>query len=87
MQNDHKPDLSVLREVLPPYVSRAFPKFTELIGFSPRTMANKDSVGDGPPKKIMIGNRIHYERESLITWLESQSRIIEPKPRKSAIGS
>jgi hypothetical protein len=27
-------------------------------------------------KKIMLGNTIAYERESLITWLESRSKIV-----------
>lgn len=70
------PDLSALRKELPPYVTRTFKRFRELTGYSPRTVANLDSLGQGPAKRIMLGNVVAYERESLVDWLESRSRVI-----------
>ena len=71
-----KADLSVLSELLPPLVQRTHPRFKELLGYSPRTLANMDSLGQGPEKRIMLGNTVAYERESLIEWLEARSQIL-----------
>jgi hypothetical protein len=35
-----------------------------------------DGLGQGPEKRIMLGGRVAYERESLIKWLEGRSQII-----------
>jgi len=73
-----KPDLSQLRHVLPPWVSRKFPKFKESTGYSPRTFANLDCLGKTKTiKKIMLGGAVAYERESLVDWLEEHSKVIE----------
>jgi hypothetical protein len=74
-ENEH-PDLSVLLTEFPPFVARNHPRFKELTGYSGRTMANMDCLGQGPAKKIMLGNTVAYERESLVAWLESHSRIM-----------
>lgn len=72
-----KADLSVLIKEFPPFVARNHPRFKELTGYSGRTMANLDSLKQTEGiKKIMLGNTVAYERESLIRWLESRSRII-----------
>jgi hypothetical protein len=73
---NQKPDLSALLKELPPYVARTFPRFKELTGYSPRTIANMDCLGEGPEKRIMLGNVVAYERESLIEWLEARSRVL-----------
>lgn len=70
------PDLSSLGREMPPFVSRRHPRFKEWTGYSGNTLANFDSLGIGPKKKIMMGNTVAYERESLIQWLESRSRIL-----------
>ena len=69
-------DLSVLIKELPPFVSRTHPRFKELTGYSGRTMANFDCLGQGPEKRILLGNSVAYERMSLIKWLEARSRIL-----------
>jgi hypothetical protein len=75
--NNQKPDLSALLKELPPLVARNHPRFKELTGYSGRTMANLDSLGQtGGIKRILLGNTIAYERESLIHWLEERSKII-----------
>ena len=76
MAENQKPDLSVLLRELPPFVSRTFPRFKELTGYSPRTVANMDCLGQGPKKRILLGNTVAYERASLIEWLEARSRIL-----------
>ncbi len=76
MSENQRPDLSELLKELPPFVARTFPRFKELIGYSPRTIANLDSLGHGPAKRILLGNTVAYERESLIEWLESRSRTL-----------
>jgi hypothetical protein len=78
MQSLKKPDLSQLREELPPFISRKYPKFKDVIGYSPRTFANMDCLGlTKSIKKIVLGGAVAYERESLIAWLEDHSKIIE----------
>jgi hypothetical protein len=71
-----KPDLRALLRELPPFVTRTHPRFRELIGYSPRTLANMDSLGLGPSNRIKLGNTIAYERESLVRWLEERSSIL-----------
>jgi hypothetical protein len=76
-QERRHPDLSALFAELPPWVSRKFPKFKDLIGYSPRSFANMDSLGmTNEIKKIMKAGAICYERESLVAWLEARSRVI-----------
>ena len=75
--HSEKPDLSALRDVLPPFVARTHPRLKELTGYSGRSFANMDSkkltIG---VKRIMLGNVVAYERESLIHWLEQRSRVL-----------
>jgi hypothetical protein len=76
MSANQKPDLSALLKELPPFVARTFPRFKELTGYSPRTVANMDCLGQGPEKRIMLGNTVAYERESLVEWLEQRSCVL-----------
>ncbi len=77
MKNEERPDLSALKEELPPFVLRTFPRIKELTGYSGRTWANMDCLGQTAGiKRIMLGNTIAYERESLVRWLEQHSRVI-----------
>lgn len=76
MSENQRPDLSDLLKEFPPWVTRTFPRFRELTGYSPRTIANMDCLGQGPAKRIMLGNTVAYERESLIEWLELRSKVI-----------
>jgi len=77
MSENQRPDLSALLKELPPFVARTFPRFKEVLGYSGRTMANLDCLGQtAGVTRIMLGNTVAYERESLIRWLESRSRII-----------
>ena len=76
-KENQTPDLSALLQELPPFVARNHPRFKELTGYSGRTMANMDCLDQTTGvKKIMLGNTVAYERQSLISWLEARSRII-----------
>jgi len=77
MSNNQKPNLSALLKEMPPFVARNHPRFKELTGYSGRTFANMDSLKQtAGVKRILLGNTVAYERESLIEWLESHSRIL-----------
>lgn len=77
MSENQRPDLSALLKEMCPFVARTHPKIKEWTGYSGRTWANMDSLKQTTGiKRIMLGNTIAYERESLIRWLEERSRII-----------
>ena len=72
-----KPNLSALRDILPPFVARTHPRLKELTGYSGRSFANMDCLGQTTGvKRILLGNTVAYERESLIHWLEQRSRVL-----------
>lgn len=77
MTENKKPDLSALLKEMPPFVARNHPRFKELTGYSGRTMANMDCLHQTDAvKKIMLGNTVAYERESLVAWLEQRSWVL-----------
>ena len=41
---------------------------------NPRTLANLDSLGKGPKKRIFYNNRVAYPTEVLASWLEERIR-------------
>ena len=67
----------LLEPVLPPIVFRNHPRFKELTGFSPRTLANRDALGTGPDQRMTVGRVVGYPRESLIRWMEA--RVVPEK--------
>ena len=69
-------DLSALLDELPPILFRNNPRFRELTGMSPRSLANLDYQGEGPSERALVGRVIGYPRQALVKWLESRSRII-----------
>ena len=84
MNENKKPDLSALLKEMPPYVARNHPRFKELTGYSGRTFANLDCLGQtNSIKKILLGNTVAYERESLVAWLESRSKVLSLGCRSS----
>lgn len=46
---------------------------------NPRTLANLDSLGKGPKKRIIYSNKIAYPTEVLASWLEE--RLYEKKSK------
>lgn len=76
-QERRHPDLSVLLNEFPPWILRTFPRLKELSGYTGRSLANLDCLGETKDvQKILLGNTVAYERESFVKWLESRSRIL-----------
>ncbi len=65
---------NAIQNELPPVFTRQ--TASRAIGglMSPKTLSNLDSLNQGPPVKVHIGNRIGYERESFIEWLKARIR-------------
>jgi hypothetical protein len=40
--------------------------------FTPKTMANLDSIGDGPPR-IKFGRNVGYPKRELIEWMKRRT--------------
>ncbi len=40
---------------------------------NPRTLANLDSKGEGPPGRVRVGRKIAYPVNQFIEWLESRT--------------
>jgi hypothetical protein len=76
-------DLTRLKQWPSPYVSRD--KVGEFSGgiLHPRTMANLDSLGQGPKGRIrMNGKKITYPVDELINWLEARCDLVDDKEMK-----
>ena len=43
----------------------------------PRTMANLDSLGEGPKRKVKMGRKVAYEINSLIEWMRERCSVEE----------
>ena len=43
------------------------------LGLSRRTLANKDSAGEGPLNPLRVGQRVLYDKRSVIEWLVSRA--------------
>jgi len=67
--------LASIEKELPPVVYRNFPRFKELTGYSPRSLANFDSLGIGPTGRVYCGRVAGYTRESLIDWLDQRLQL------------
>jgi hypothetical protein len=67
------PNFSKLFEGLPPIVARS--EVSRVSGgiLTSKTMANHDSLGTGPAGRLKIGRKVAYEKNSLISWLESRA--------------
>lgn len=42
---------------------------------SPKSMANYDSLGDGPEGRIKIGRKSGYIKTPLVEWLKSRANL------------
>ena len=71
-----------LAKELPPVLYRTNPRFRELTGLSPRTMANLDCLGQGPAQRVRLGKTVGYPRAALLAWLEE--RLVIETSYKSA---
>ena len=73
--------LENLGSALPPILYRNNPRFKELVGLSPRTMANLDCLGLGPAEKVCLGRLVGYPRQALLTWLGARMTVAPRRAR------
>ena len=70
---------SLPKEILdsiPPVLWRTDPLFKTLTGISRRSMANMDSLGQGPSERIVMGkSRVGYPKAALVEWLSKRMRV------------
>lgn len=61
-----------LRNELPITFTRQY--ICERLGglLTPKTLSNLDALQQGPPGKITLGNRVAYERDDFLEWLEKR---------------
>lgn len=60
---------------LPPLISRSLVgKITGGL-IAPRTMANLDSLGKGPRKRVRVGKKVAYPREAFVDWLLGRMEV------------
>ena len=41
---------------------------------SPKTLANLDSLNQGPSVRVRVGSKVGYEKESFMRWLKGRVR-------------
>ncbi len=60
-----------IEKALPPTFSRQ--TASQVLGniIAPKTFANLDSLGQGPPR-VRLGSKVGYERESFMMWLRQR---------------
>jgi hypothetical protein len=46
----------------------------KFLGLSRRTLANKDSAGEGPQNPIRVGQRVLYEKSAVVDWLTNRAK-------------
>lgn len=56
---------------LPGMISRDH--LAKLLGLCRRTLANKDSAGEGPRNPIRIGQRVLYDKGAIIDWMVARA--------------
>ena len=69
-------NISALREELlkrfPPLVPRNKVGALTCGLISPKSLANKDSLGLGPRRRVKFGGKVCYPREALVEWILEQ---------------
>jgi hypothetical protein len=68
-------DLQEFGPRLPPIISRD--RVEALLGgiISSKTLANLDSLGDGP-KRMRVGRKVAYRTEDLLEWLSNRTVVL-----------
>jgi hypothetical protein len=72
---NQKIDFSELIPKLPVFIARDHVE--ELLGgvISSKTLANLDSLGEGP-KRMRVGRKVAYLTVDLLAWLEQRTTIL-----------
>ena len=76
--NKTPPDLSALIKSWPsPFVERQHVNQFSGGILHPRTLANLDAKGEGPAKRIRIGQKVAYPVTELVRWMEERSVALD----------
>jgi len=69
------PFLNNFAKECPPLISRS--EASRLTGglISPRTLANLDSLGQGPKNKVRLGKKVAYERQAFLDFLAKRLEV------------
>jgi len=69
--------LAAISEALPPIVFRNWPRWRDVLPMAPRTVANDDSLGNGPKEFVYVGRVKGYPKDSFIDYLRQRIRFTE----------
>lgn len=67
--------LDNLKQSLPELVSRKEAEKRTGGLVKARTLANKDSLGEGPAQRVKLGRLVAYPRDSFVEWLGRQLEV------------
>lgn len=67
-------DLTRIADKLPPVIARK--EVARILGgiIAPKTLANLDSLGEGPKARFKIGRNVAYITADLLAWLEERAQ-------------
>lgn len=69
--------LAAIAAELPPIVFRNWHKWRDVLPMAPRTVANDDSIGEGPTEKVYMGRNAGYPRGAFLEYLRKRIRFTE----------
>ena len=75
MQKDEGFKFINLIDDLPPLITRG--NVAELLGIklSAKTLANLDSLGEGPSERVKIGKEVAYPKRPLLIWMDKRTKF------------
>ncbi len=77
-KENRRPGLSALIKSWPsPFVERQHVNQFSGGILHPRTLANLDAKGEGPAKRIRIGQKVAYPVTELVRWMEERSVALD----------
>lgn len=65
-----------LFDYLPEILFRNNPAFRSLTGYSPRSLANLDSKGLGPKRRVRVGKVTGYPKLEMTEWLVRRTKVL-----------
>lgn len=71
--------LAAIAAELPPVVFRNWHRWREVLPMAPRTVANDDSIGEGPKDFVFVGRNKGYLKISFVDYLRKKVRFTESK--------
>lgn len=69
--------LAAIAAELPPVIFRNWHRWREVLPMAPRTVANDDSIGEGPKEKVFMGRNAGYPKQAFLEYLRKRIRFTE----------